>query len=1269
MSNDRSTGGNRTGTANIHLGDERSEADRLLGEAAEEFFSRLSRGETPTVEEYANRYPEIAPLIRDTFAAAQLIDHSVATESEKGTVQGETHQSVGDFRIVREIGRGGMGVVYEAEQLSLGRSVALKVLPYAAMMDQKAITRFKNEARAAATLDHPHIVPVHAVGNERGIYYYAMSLVNGRTLAELIGHFQQAMGDAKSSTAPLSFDNVVGRDAAGVDLCRVSHLDATIDSVQSTKEGRGDATKSAEETYRDVEAAVSTYASRFDRRFFESAARLGAQAAEALEHAHQHGIVHRDIKPGNLMIDIESKIWITDFGLARIESDAGVTMTGDLVGTLRYMAPEQALAKRVIVDHRADIYALGATLYELLALRPVFDGQNRESLLKQIAFDEPRQLHHLNHAVPRDLHTIVHKSLSKNPDERYQSAQELADDLRAFGADEPIKARPLSIAQRTAKWTAKRRGLVAATALAMAMAIVGLSVSNAMIARERNVAQESQRKERKERLEADRQRRRADANAEKATETVETFLMEVSENELLNVPGMQPIRNDLLELASQFYEDLIQQNAEDPSFQFKLLNAYWYVGLIKSELGEFEDSLEADQAGLAIIQTLISQDPSNPEHRRWLAIRMLSLGQTYSQIGEFDQASALYRNAIATLEQLADQQPHDTESHNALAVAYHSLAALLARQKFGEAVEFKRKSIDCFEQLVRENPEARRIQLSLALSYVSAPQPVDAGLSLDWNRRAVAIMEKLSGEMPESLKFQYALGSAYNGLAQSFLRLRQFDQAAHAIEKSVEVLDRLVSSNPSVRKYRVALAASLDERIKLASSTAEFDKAIAAAQHAISTREFLVAQHPNEVETRMQLATGYRRLAKLFSGCGKTEQESLYRHKQLQLINGVPESVRTDTEWANLGHSYYHLKKYQEALHAFERSVASNGETEPWIKRGNSWWSRWWYLAILLARAGETERALAYYQRLAAELNSAPRTIKTAHEKFRLELAELIGAVEPAANIREPMYQKNRGPRVAVDAAHWNYHTIRDRYWPFAKTLEADGYNVASHTTPITTDSLKQMDILVIANARPGSSPSGSDPAGTGSAFTDDEVGAVTAWVQSGGSLMLIADHEPFGTGAMKLSSALGIEMSGGVVVDLDEKGPIVFEQTDGQLARHVITQGRSNDEKVDRVVTFAGQALRPNEAFEPLMILDNHSQRFDDRRAATSGISGIDVAGWWQGAVGEVGQGRVAVFGEAAMFTMQTAPDGQPSGMDAPGAEHNQQFLLNVIHWLSRKL
>ena len=386
---------------------------------------------------------------------------------------------LGDYRIGPEIGRGGMGVVYEAEQMSLCRRVALKVLPFASALDPKQLQRFKNESMAAAHLHHPHIVPVHAVGCERGVHYYAMQYIDGQSLSALIAELRRIEADAGKSP-PRPGDEAFAM-ACGLTSGRLGVAGPGPDADQTTAMYDLEApTPSAADSPPPTSAvpASSTGSATRSRAFFHSVARLGIQAAEALEHAHEQGVLHRDIKPSNLLIDGRGKLWITDFGLARLQGDAGLTMTGDLLGTLRYMSPEQALAKRVGIDHRTDIYSLGATLYELLTLEPVYAGTDRQEILRRIAFEEPRPPRRINAALPVDLETIVLKAMAKDPAGRYAAAQELADDLDRFVKHEPIQARRSTPWERTVKWAQRRpavAALLATIVLVVALGFAGVT--------------------------------------------------------------------------------------------------------------------------------------------------------------------------------------------------------------------------------------------------------------------------------------------------------------------------------------------------------------------------------------------------------------------------------------------------------------------------------------------------------------------------------------------------------------------------------------------------------------------------------------------------------------------------------------------------------------------------------------------------------------------------------------------------------------------------
>jgi WD40 repeat protein/serine/threonine protein kinase len=465
-----------------------SQTDTSVERLIDELTDRLQAGESIDLKAYADQHPDHAEQLRKLIPALEMMVHLKrsavlcaarsaplvrAPELELG--------ELGDFRLLREVGRGGMGIVYQAEQISLRRRVALKVLPFAATLDARQIQRFQVEAQAAACLHHPHIVPVHGVGCERGVHYYAMQLIDGRSLAAMIAELRRLEGLdpedgpatdlAAISTTPLA-DRLLFGDASehpdGAGTGSPAVLDAPVrDAAVSPMPPTGPIWSAGSSTH--------------SRDFVRAATRLALQAAEALDHAHARGILHRDIKPANLLLDAEGRLWVTDFGLAQIRGDDRLTLSGDVLGTLRYMSPEQALGRRVVIDGRTDIYSLGVTLYELLTLRPAFDGRDRAEVLRRIAEQEPAPPRRLNPAVPRDLETIITKAIYKDPQGRYPTADALGEDLRRFLEGRPIRARRVGVAERSWRWFRRKPALAMAGAVAatLLVAVVAISVDSA----------------------------------------------------------------------------------------------------------------------------------------------------------------------------------------------------------------------------------------------------------------------------------------------------------------------------------------------------------------------------------------------------------------------------------------------------------------------------------------------------------------------------------------------------------------------------------------------------------------------------------------------------------------------------------------------------------------------------------------------------------------------------------------------------------------------
>jgi serine/threonine protein kinase len=524
----------------------KADREERLNEALLAYVEARQTGRDPHRGQFFASYPDLRSELEEFFAGHDEVERLAAAMRQGGgqgarPAAGESALDLGelgDFRLLREIGRGGMGVVYEAEQISLHRRVALKVLPFAAALDPRQLQRFKNEALAAAHLCHENIVPVHAVGEERGVHYYAMQFVEGRSLAALIAELREAAAVGQPQPA-------------------------------------ADTTSPA--------AALATERSSGHRRYYDWLARLGRQAALALEHAHAVGIVHRDVKPANLLLDTRGQLWVTDFGLAQMSGDGGLTVTGEVLGTLRYASPEQVLARRGVADHRSDVYSLGATLYELLVLRPIFEGRDRNELLRQIADDEPQAPRSLDPSVPRELETVVLKALRKEPSERYATARELADDLDRFLDNRPIRARRPTPSERLRKLARRHPSLVGAGAVVLVLLSVGSLLSTLLIrAEQERTRAEQQKAEQAYRRERQRAEE-AEARFRLARRSVDE-MFRISQEELADRPGLQGLRKRLLWSVLASYQEFLEQRRDDAEAQADLQETKRRVEKILADL-------------------------------------------------------------------------------------------------------------------------------------------------------------------------------------------------------------------------------------------------------------------------------------------------------------------------------------------------------------------------------------------------------------------------------------------------------------------------------------------------------------------------------------------------------------------------------------------------------------------------------------------------------------------------------------------------------------
>lgn len=451
-----------------------------VAELGEAYLQQLRDGKQPDLKDFQDQCPELAVEINEFVQAVQLVEHikpgstfAIGAESSRDQ-KGVAAPVLADYQILRELGRGGMGLVYEAEQLSLNRRVALKILPAELASDEIAVARFLREAKSAAALHHTNIIPVFDVGSERDVHFYAMQLIVGCSLDEVI---QQVVGirstqvgnkirienlpQASSSDSDSDSSGKLKSPATIIGDLTTSDLSDSAANIPNSIAGKleSNLANPNSETISNALAGGDTEKILNEKRwhYYRRVARIGAQVADALKYSHSHGIIHRDIKPANLMMDLPGNVWVADFGLAKRDDD-GLTKTGDVVGTIRYMSPERFEG---VCDAKSDVYALGMVLYELLALKPAFHATGQLSLLEKIRGTEPIPLTTQDSRIPRDLATIVHKAIEKEPSRRYRSAGHLYDDLNRFIDGRPIHARSVSLLEKTIIWS--RRNPLAAS--------------------------------------------------------------------------------------------------------------------------------------------------------------------------------------------------------------------------------------------------------------------------------------------------------------------------------------------------------------------------------------------------------------------------------------------------------------------------------------------------------------------------------------------------------------------------------------------------------------------------------------------------------------------------------------------------------------------------------------------------------------------------------------------------------------------------------------
>jgi eukaryotic-like serine/threonine-protein kinase len=848
----------------------------------------------------------------------------VTTGAAAPPAAGPTPERLGDFRILREIGRGGMGVVYEAEQQSLGRHVAVKVLPPHALHGPEAVDRFRRESRAAARLHHTNIVPVFGVGEEAGLHYYVMQFIRGRGLDAVLADLRHPRPAAEPTPT------------AGAASARLS--DSPDPAATELYAGPADAPSSAPSTApspaRLLNAAAGTPA------HFKRAAEMARQVADALAHAHAHGTLHRDVKPANLLLDDQGTVWVTDFGLAKlVEHDES---KGEVAGTLRYIPPERFRGES---DGRGDVYSLGLTLYEFLTLRPAFDETDRSKLIHAVTQTEPPPPGRHNPAVPRDLETIVLKAIAKEPAHRYQTAGDLADDLQRFLDDRPIRARPIGPVERFRRWCRRNPALAGLTALAaVLLVLVAVVASTGFL-----VTRAALHREAVEHAEAESQRKRAESNVDVALEAFDGLFDAVvrrpgrgagpaaDEDEDAPAPAVVVSKEAaaLLEKLLSFYDRFAHDNGDNPRVQKEAARAYRRVGELKQRLGQYAGAEAASRRALELYGNLARDAARAADFAREVAALHNELGLTlqltkrpadarahYEQAldglrplvdggsatpgvrfefarthlfqGDLDfrtgrpaDAEAHHRAAVRVLDELVRELPGNASYREAQARAYRSLSwGLLLQNRQAEGSEAGRQAVAILEKLAADFPDVPEYRFELGAVLMRSPgglQLPAVGDPVVQVRKAAELARELSGKHPSDPHYQSLKARSQVRSAALLRSQNRAAEAEPADREAVRVLRGLANQSPGAAVFQLQLAEALQSLGETLVAQGKFEDGRKALQEAVDHQQQYLKKSPGSRIGRRQLADQYQSLALALDSLGQPEEAKQVRRKAEEL--------------------------------------------------------------------------------------------------------------------------------------------------------------------------------------------------------------------------------------------------------------------------------------------------------------------------------------------------------------------------------------------------
>jgi serine/threonine-protein kinase len=811
----------------------------------------------------AGRPPETTETLKATVElTARWADDPEATApvSQDATGEGDPIKSgtrvryFGDYELFNVLGRGGMGVVYKARQLSLNRPVALKLLLSGILATEDDLRRFQNEAESVAMLDHPHIVPILEVGRYEEQRYFSMKLIGGPSLDRQLGRFT---ADPKA------------------------------------------------------------------------AARLVRTLAEAVHHAHQRGILHRDLKPGNVLLDERGQPHVTDFGLAkRVQADSELTQSGAIMGTPAYMAPEQASGKRGSVTTATDVYGLGAILYALLTGRAPFGGESPVETLEKVRERTPESPSKLNPRVSRDLETVCLKCLEKDPARRYSSAEALADDLRRYLSGESILARPAWLATRAWMWC-RRKPVLAGLASALALALLIVVVIDGARRREAGA----------KRREA-AVRKEAETNFMMARAAVDNYLTAISENTLLkhqDSVDIRGLRRELLSTALKYYQSFVNQRRNDARLREQLAGAYFRVGEVTKEISTPREAIAAFHSAQVTWDELTVTDPQNHEFRGHLGDCHLAIGKLQGVIDDFQAAMTSLGKARVLLEPLSIEHPEVASYQASLAECYSEIGFLQGRLKSPDrGLDMLEKARAAQQRLIDRYPgqpvyQQKLAEFTIAFGVVHFEQR-DFPAALRSFQEVRSLCQSLLDGVstgPKPVRLLDLLAISYYNISVSEVQKGQFDAALKSFEKSLEYRAALAEAHPSVTEFQARLGMNLGELAVRHHGAHQRSKAFASIRRSIDILEKLVQMQPDQPRYRSDLSRSWNILGYLQDEARENRLaipafERAVK-EQLRVVDASPNvddyKIGLCNQLDNLGEQFVDLGEVGDALPHYRREI------------------------------------------------------------------------------------------------------------------------------------------------------------------------------------------------------------------------------------------------------------------------------------------------------------------------------------------------------------